>query len=428
MRKKKIFEWAKTALIVLLVASALLMGRQIKLFSDFFGSIPLFGGVADLVRGASGTGSGGASGGTFKEAARPLAIVISNSDGERYGVQYDADARNAAYDRTSSILVEALGSASEAVEISEDEWRGSLMGAGVYFEYAVPVKLSVLGGWLGAKLPDAMGDESLRRIFVAFGDDMSRLFYQNSENSLFYVADTAASSSKAQELDVFSANGAVFAFELGIGVAENAPYVIILPSTDFADIRASAAASDDELLDLVQNAMGHQNEIYTPYRDGAGALIRVGAQFRMQIDTMGRVVYRRTDTLVQGGAGRNYGEGEIIEMARVIVAETIGDACGSAEVFFESFSYGEGGIQTVYFGYYFGGGHISLYEDGYAAKISFVDGAAVEVELIFREYLQMDEYTRLLPVVQALAAAGQEFVLSYLDSGASMLQPAWVKG
>ena len=425
-KNKKFIEWIKTTLIVLLTASALLLGWQTKVFNDFFSVIPLFGNVAELVRGAAGAGSSEPGGVSFMEATRPLVIVITDEHGERYGAKYDTDERNSVYYRTSSILGDALGSASSPLEISENEWRIALSGLGVYFEYLLPVRLSILDGWLGASLPDAMGDASVRRVFVAFDEEMSRVYYQDFDSGLFFVAETASSAGKAQELEIYSTNGALFAFETGVNAAENAPYVLIMPGSDYSDVLVFSAGSADVLLDLVLDAMGHSNDIYSSYYPNNGMLGRVGTQFNIRVDTFERVFYRQTDNSPSDSEEQLSGDNEMIERARAIVADTIGKIDSDAEIFYESMVYGENGSRSLFFGYYIAGGRIYLYEDGYAARITFTDGIVTEVELNFRCFSQNGEYTSLLPERLALASAGGEFILCYYDTGAELLQQMWV--
>ena len=425
IKGKRIVEWFKTALIVLLAASAPLLGWRTGLFNDFFSAIPLFNNVAGMMRGTSSAGTAESGIGVIKEAAQPLTIVITGEDGGRYGVRYDTVSRNAVYSRTSSILGEALGSASSSQEIIEEKWREALSGAGIYFEYIEPVKLSILSGWLGTRLPDMVMNAPVRRVFIAFGEERSRIYYQNTDSGLFYGADTASPAGKVQELDIYSANGAQFAYETGIGVADNAPYVIILPGNEHPDIRAAASGGAEELLDLVIDAMGHRNETNTQYYDNDGALVRVGTQFSARADTLGRVVYRRTDVLQQNSGEQALSENEIIERARVIASDTLGNTDSSAEVFFESLEYDPGGSLSVYFGYYIAGGRIHLHEDGFAARVIFTGGAVSRLELNFRSFALSGEFTKLMPEKQTLASAGGEFVLSYSDTGAERLQPAW---
>ena len=418
----KAHEAVKTALIVLLAASAVLLGWRTRLFDDIFRMIPFFGNVADLMWG--GTGTQDAGGLILKEAARPLCIVITNDECERYGVRYETETRNSVYDRASSIMSEALGSASQPREIGEEEWRGALLGAGVFFSYASPVKLSVLDGWLGTKTSVFPDDVSVRNVFVAFGKDRSRIFFQDHESGRFYGAETASSAGKAQELGIYNPNGAMFAFEANIETSAVAPYIIILTGDEHPDAHAGPSGTKEELLGVAVAALGHEDETYTVLSDGDGALRCVGTQFNVRADDKGYVFYRRTDSLPPAEERLTLSEGEMIEQARVIAENTIGALGGNAEVFFESSGY-DVGYFSVYFGYYLAGGRVYLSNDANAAKVNFLSGVVRDIELNFRSFTFDGAFTRLLPERQAYAAAGGEFELCYSDTGAETIQPFW---
>ena len=423
-KSKRAIEWVKTALIVLLTVSALLLAWRTGLFSDYLASVTIFGSFAELVRGTSGSTE--PSGAAIKEAARPMTIVVTNEDGGRLGVRYDTDERDAVYEMTSSILGEALGSASTPVEINEEEWRLALSGAGVYFEYITPVRLSFLDGWLDAVLPEAVKDVALRRIFIAFGDDRSKLYYQDHENGRFYGADTASAAGKAQGLEIFSTNGALFAYETGISGSTQAPYMLLMPGNEHPDVKSASVGSSEQLLELVLPVFGHRNESTTTYQSD-GALVCFGTQFNVRVYADGRVVYRRTDIDgLQSEEEAAISDGEIIEQARAIAADSIGRACGSANAAFEAFE-SEGDTASVFFAYHIAGGRVCLSEETYAARVSFTSGMVTEAEMNFRNFAFTDEYTRLLPEKQALAAAGGEFILCYSDTGTDILRPDWVK-
>jgi len=423
MSKKRAFEWAKTALLVILLASAMFLGWRTELLNDFFGDLPLFGSVAGLVQDSPVAETVGV---IAKEAARPLTIVIIGEDGGRFAVRYDTDARNSAYERTRSILAEALGSASAPVEISENQWRAALSGPGVYYEYATPVRLSVLGGWLGTRMPDITEDSLLRRVYVEFGRERNRIYIQDYDSGLFYGADAATSAERAQELGTYVPNDAQFAFETAIQAADSAPYMVIMPGNIHPDVSADFSGSAEELLNIVLDALGHGDEMNTIGYDAGGALVSIGTQFRVIINPDGRVLYRRTDGLPPIGLGPAPDEGGLIELARIIVAETIGLG-GDAEVFFESFEYDQDDNGVVTFGYYIAGGRVHLREDRHAARITFSEAMAIDVELNFRTFTQTADHTTMLPELQALAAARGEFKLSYSDTGPDRLQPFWEK-
>jgi len=423
--KSRKIEWLKTALIVLLTASALLLGWQTRIFNDIVTIIPFFGSVAELMWGSASTDESVSP--QIREAARPISIVITGADGARFGVKHDTETRNAVYDRISSIVGEALGSASAPTEISEEEWRDALSGLGVYFEYMTAVRLSILNGWLGVRMPDSMPDMTIRRVAVAIGEDRSKIYFQNNESGKFFGADTSSAAGKAQELEIYSSNDVIFAFESGTAGSEYAPYLLIMHERTHPDVRAAAAGSTDEIMDITLRALGHGNETYMSFPEADGAITRVGTQFRIWADVNGRVIYRSSENLSQEDEQRVYSVGELIERARIIVADTIGSTSGNSEVFFESIEYGAGGSVSVYFTYYIAGGRVFLFEDGYAARVTLVSGMVMETELIFRNFTFTGDFTSLLPEIQSLAAAGGEFMLYYSDTGAERLHPSWVQ-
>jgi hypothetical protein len=362
------------------------------------------------------------------EAARPLSIVITNRDGEHYGIKYDIEERNLVYDQTSSIIGEALGSIASIEEISEDDWRKALSGPGVYFEYTVPIKLSVLNGWLDAHMPDTVKDVPIRRIYVAFGEDKSRIYYQDIGSDLFFGADTASAAGKLQALEKYDANDAVFAFETDIQAAQVAPYMLIMKNIDHFDVSVGSVSREEELLDMVIIALGHGEEIDTTYayRDSKNVLNCVGAQFNIKVNTDGKVFYRRTDLPPHGVEEHIKNASEMIERARDIVANTIGKECGDAEVFFESENIsGDSGLVT--FGYYIAGGRMYLQQNVHAAQVRFSAGMVTDVVLVFRKFLITEERINLLPEKQTFAAAGGEFLLCYSDAGLEMLEPSWIR-
>lgn len=422
-KSKRAIEMTKTVLVLLLALNAAFLAWRTGLFNDVFTALPVVGNIVQLVRGT--TGAPEPAGTTIVEAARPMNIVITYEEGERFGVRSDLGVRNAVYDRASSIIGEALGSASTPLEVSEAQWREALSSPGVFFEYITPVCLSVLDGWLGSRMPDAPQDVLVRRVFVSFGEERSRIYFQEYDSGLYFGADTASTAGKAQELDIFSPNGAVFAFQLSIAGSENAPYMLIMPEVYHPDIRAAAAGTQEMMLERALHVFGHYIEMPPTYFSG-DVLVCVGAQFTIRVYPDGRVMYRRTDGFPPANEAQASNMGEMIEHARAIIADSVGMTSGDAEVHFESIYYREG-VYFVYFGYYIAGGRIHLYDDRHAAFVGFSSGIVVEAELNFRNYALTGYSTRLLPERQALAAAGGEFILSYSDLGPEILQPSWVK-
>jgi hypothetical protein len=419
----RVREWIKTALIITLSISTVLLGWRTNLFDDIFYTIPFFGRFTNFVGGSPPEETTGVIG---VEAARPISIVITFDDGERFGVRYETDVRNTVYDWTSSILGEALASAFAYEEISAEEWRTALSGMGVFFEYASPVNLSVLHAWLGAGIDGLEYDIPLRRIFVAFGEFRNRVYFKDDSSGVYFTADTNSSAAKAQELEMLRPNATKFAFELGVVGAENAPYTIIKTGTMHPNIAALPAASAESILEVVRDVFGHGREVDRTYFDG-DTLVSVGAHFNIRIEPDGRVIYRRTDGLQPTDTPFSPSESEMIEMARAVVSDTIGRTSGGAELFFETLEFTSEDSGIVTFEYYIAGGRIRLGDDVSAARVYFTNSIISEATLFFRNFsIISDEYTELLPELLTFAAAGGDFTLSFPYIGSDTLIPTWI--
>jgi len=419
---RKTIETIKTVLILLLTINGLFLAWQTGLFSDYYAAFPMVGNLVQVFRGTTSLPE--PDGTIIKEAARPAVIVITDSNGERFGVRNDIDTLNSVYDRTITVLSEGLGSAFAASQITEDEWRAALSNPGVYFEYIVPVRLSVLGAWLGTRVPDIFEDYEIRRLIISFEDKVNRIYFQVHSSGLYFSAETASATGKPQELNMYSPNGAMFAYETGF-VDSEAPYMLIMPGVYHPNIRSLSVGSQDSLLDEALIIFGHYAEAAPRILSG-DVLICVGTEFNISVFPDGRVVYRRTSDDFADDAANSLSTIELIERARAITADSVGLTSGDASVQFEAFEYDNGEF-SVFFGYYIAGGRVYLNNDSFASTITFSSGEITFAELNFRNFTLTGEYSRLLPERQVFAAAGGEFILSYFDTGPEVLLPSWVR-
>ena len=421
---RKTIELIKTILILLLALNGLFLAWRTGLFSDAIAAFPLIGNVAQFMRPTTSPEEPRAT--ITQEAARPISIVITNEQGERFGVRSDTARKNSIYDSVVSIMGEAIGSASNFDEISAQQWREALSGPSVLFEYITPMNLQILIEWFGSGTSEIDEDAYVRHIFISFGEDRSRLYFRQYPSGRYFGADTASTAGKAQELSNYLPNGALFAFEIGDMGHDNAPYQLILPGTYHPDIRSDIASSQQEMLETALNVFGHYAEgLPTTYTSG-DAIVGVGTQFNIRVSQDGQVLYRRTGAPEADVIEPDFTLSELIELARVIVENSVGEKSGEAEVKFEAIRYVDG-IYTVYFGYYIAGGRVYLHEDRHAAVIAVASGIVIDAELNFRSFFLSGDYTRLLPERQALAAAGGEFILSYSDTGQELIHPAWAR-
>jgi hypothetical protein len=96
-RHKPISTKIKDVVIVVLIVGAVFLGWKSKLFGNFSAKsndvLDWFGSV-----GAGGEDTGQTA--QFTEASKPMCIVVTNAEGDHYGVKYDLDEIGVLYGKT----------------------------------------------------------------------------------------------------------------------------------------------------------------------------------------------------------------------------------------------------------------------------------------------------------------------------------------
>ena len=217
--KRRLIEWGKNALIVLLTASAVWLLTMTPLVQD--------SGLLDLLvpQESPGVGSGGGGQGT---AMLPVRLAITGAGG-RCGVQYDEDRLEELFPPLGALLGDALASAETPQPLSEEDWRGYLRGTGIYFDFGGGVPLSALERWLQGPGNGTLIGSARRVLLCAGTDGQVLLCWQEAESGGFFTCRTGLTQDLHLEPAAEGAafNGAYFAFEdqeLSRGLA---PYTLI---------------------------------------------------------------------------------------------------------------------------------------------------------------------------------------------------------
>ncbi|NLA86176.1 MAG: hypothetical protein GX847_02610, partial [Clostridiales bacterium] len=121
------------------------------------------------------------------------------------------------------------------------------------------------------------------------------------------------------------------------------------------------------------------------------------------------------------------GESGAVELARRVVAESVGKYCGdAARVYFDTVRTEGPNSYLVTFTYIAAGGRVYLGRDRHAAAVTVTDGTVSKMSLCFRSFSIAGEENGLLPEIQAAAATGGAFMLCYTDGGDGVFKPSWV--
>lgn len=419
--KRRLIEWGKDLLILLLSLSALWLLGQTALVRDS-GLLSLFSAPEE---------ESASTGVTLSAASRPARIAVWY-DGGRYAVQYDQDGVDELFTTLSPLLGEALTSAGTPRLIGESRWQSYLAVPSVYFDFSGSVSLSALAGWLGEGECALSG--SARRLLLAAGEgDAVLLCYQDEDSGLFYACDTALSQTLhlLPAVEGRESNGAGFAFEDDGLRALLAPYTLVTETEPEGVIyTASTPLTASSDVSWLLTALSYSGQNHTSVSDGEAYL---DGSDRLVVGNDGAVTYRAAQPgkYPVPAAGESATVAEAIEAARAIVEGTVGAQCGEAGLYLISTQETDGGW-LVRFGYRLDGAAVWLYDDGWAAEFLVKDGYITEFTLRFRTYAATAERQPLLPMDKAAAMLPsltdelRELVLQYRDRGGATVSPAWV--
>lgn len=419
--RRRIVEWGKNVLIMLLTLSALLLLSMTPLVQD--------SGLTALLRPRHTTG--GASAVSAQPGTVLPARLAVYRDGERYGLQYDDERMEELFAAFGPLLGEALSGAGEPAPLAEKAWRDRLCRPGVYFDFSGVVPLPALARWLGGGACSLEG--SVRRVALCAGeDDQVALCWQDAGDGGFYTCATTLSRSLHLDaaLEAVSPNGAYFAFE-DAGLAKVLdPFTLITEGertgTRYAVTAPLATAAGMEaLLDALSfnsqnHAPGSSGEVYLDgtdrlvVRDGSIVTYRAAQGEKYPVESRDGAV--SADQAADG--------------ARALAERALGVLCGEARLYLLSVEEYEEGWR-VRFGYRLGGSAVYLYDEGWAAEFTVQGGYITGFVLRVRGYAADGGSVLLLPIDKAavllpdLTKEKRELVIRYRDGGGQTVSPHW---
>lgn len=421
MSKRRLIEWGKNLLILLLSVSAIWLMTMTPLVQD--------SGLADLFSGKKGDEEPRDEV-VLTAAAHPSRMAVVGESG-RYGVQYDQSAVDEMFARMGPLLGEALNSAGEPVELTQSDWQHGLSLPGIYFDFDRSIPLSALGSWLQQEGKCALTGTARRIVLTAGGEDEVRLYYQDGGSGAFYSCVTGLSFELHLEPAVASVTGndALFAFERE-DLELLQPYTLITEIRESAVYTVSNPLADSGEVTAILKQLSFGSDSHVPI-SGGEAYLDGGA--RLEITDGGSVYFSdgQREKYPVAALDEAATVAEMIEAAREIAEQTVGSRCGQARLYLESVRETEEGV-LVRFGYRLNGSAVWLYEGGWAAEFLISDGCIGDFTLHFRAYtatggtkllLPMDQAAVILPGVTDVA---RELAIQYRDGGGTEVSPGWV--
>jgi len=421
---RRVREGLKTALILLLIATAILMAIRVKPLRELFSHLSL-GEIRERL--AVEEGPAGEPDARL-DLSTPVRMAYTKEEG-RSVFQYDADALNTWYNPVSTLVSEAIGSAGEPQRANERLWRSALAREGLYLDYEGDVLLGMLAAWLGTEAPEALRDLTARRVLLAREDDTAELYFMSGSGEEIYRCSTAVRFAAVAAIfaDIDAAEGS-FAFELGEDYALLAPYTLVLDREYTASALTVSSLLDTEGADALFAALDFNRLTATSYPETDGSEVYVENDCTVRMGRDGMFSYRTISGADRRGvelpAG---GEAAAAAAAAIAIAETSGVLDdGRVSPYLESMTRDENSI-TVRFGRTVQGIPVRRVEGESFLTMTVTDGIITLFELDTALLIPAEETVSLMPEWMAAAAAGSEGELEivYLSDGRSAA-PSWV--
>ena len=405
--KRAFVEKLKNVLIAVLIATAVLLALETGVFHEIADGFRTVATIGEPVAGDDYAAP--------TEAARPAAIAVRLDTGVRAVAKFDTAAVDSLYERTVSIMGEALSTAATPRPTTEAEWRAALTSSNIMYEYFAEAPLALVGRWLGA---DIAGELPVLRVCLVLGDD-SALFFSGGD--AFYRSATASLGGTVTVTTDYH-DERVYQFEFDAQSA--APYHILFNDSRHPTALVTNPLERSGALSTILAGFGIDDAQRPGYTESDGTQVYVTGSFTLSVSPVGVLNYRRNAVAESGGDIAPMVSD--VEQARTLAQRVLGAGSGDARLWFSGVSTtvdGQGSVvRTVTFDYYLAGGRVFLQEAENAATVTVADGVVTEMTLHFYSFATEGEVL-LLPEKQAIAAANGEMLLGYSDAATSV--PFW---
>ena len=411
MRKQTLRDWLRRAAIVLLLVSALLLLRH----TGYYAGIRKGLAKAQSERTVEAQTESALP--RPVEAMHPLTVMVSATDGGgHYGAAYDAENTAAVLLRFSANLGEALGSAGAPLPVDETRFRACLSSCGVSFQFACPIPLELLSGWLGMEMSSPAAADAAQQLCLCVTDGTAELCYRTETGECFVCSTAVNPETLRKGTAEYAPNGAIYAWESErLGNAGDAMIPAATPAA--AVVKSAVTLPRGGELDALLQAMGMNSFLANSYTEADGTVVYVSDEMTLRIAPSGEVFFRRAGTLDAADGGDLPAA---VSRAWQTAERSAGLLIGDGALLFAGARRQENQRSyTVLLDYIVDGIPVRL-ASGHAAEIVLRGDTVIQARLQLRSFTRTGEQTQLLPALQAAAiAAGAQgrSTLVYADAG-----------
>ncbi len=413
MLKQMVRDWGRRLLIVLLFASAVLLLRQ----TGFYAGIQNRLERSRSIR-TERTDAAASELPRSADFMMPLSLMVCGTEGGgRYGTAYSAVETAAVFRRFSVDLAEALGSAGAPAECAEDGFRACLSRSSVAMQFASPIRLDLLSGWLGVEMNSAAAEHSALLLCLSASESEALLCYRTEDGTCFACTTAVSAEGFRSRASEYAPNGAIYAWE-SEDLGQETYTLLLSGSPETAVLKSAVPMLREAETDEMLTAMGMNSFVTSSYSEADGTMVYVSDETTMRISPAGTLLYRRTG--VTEGAESEQDVLAAVSCAWNAAEQCIGKRAGDGGLRFVGAEYdADQRSFTVLMDYFVDAVPVRL-ADGHAAELVVRNGKVIQARLQMRQFTRTSARTELLPCLQAAAIAARsqgQPELVYVDAG-----------
>lgn len=369
-----------------------------------------------------GLGSGHTTGNAVDSSACAMPVrFAARADGAVYGIQYNTNGMQQAYDRTADVWMQALENAGKPTLSNTARYRAALKRDMLLMDYDGSVPLYALAGWLDCELPEQLETYTLGTIALSCGDNFAYSLYlrDGQTGRILEIPTSVDTTAFSAAVGQFEPNDCVLAAdEKDAGVS---PDTLYFPGGETFEVVSFDAYDGADGWENILTAFGLDAE-------SAVASVYTAEDARVYVSGSHTVRLAGDGTMRYDGSTIHVGIGDDTQDVRLQCIQsgyeltgTVLDAMesGASVSLIKAYEEQDTGRYIAVFGLQIGGVPVDNDVSGYFARYEFENDVLVRATLALRTSQTTGETIAVMPEKQVAAtmdaAVDAQLSLRYTD-------------
>ena len=352
-----------------------------------------------------------------RAGAMPVRFAVRNEQG-LYGIQYNTDGLEMAYEETAELWAQACANAGEAVAVTDKTYRKALQQQMVMMQYDGRIPMEVIAGWLSCDLPESLCEYVVGTMALCRNDDTYSLYVHDSaKNQLICVPTTVTTALFDTVTAQFEPNDCTLAADETKSIA-SADVLYFSGGETFDVMSFQPYTGGDGMRQLLTAfEMDAENALNRAYA-ADDVMVYVSGNRSIHMAQDGSMRYRGKMYLPAKNAQWNM---QCVQMGFELTSQVLEAIdCGASPALTSAYIDTDSARLIVVYGIQIDGIPVDNAVTGYFARYEFEQNALVQANLALRTCQSTGDTLTIMPEKQVIASLGQgkdaQISLRYVDA------------